>query len=197
LINRLQRGDIYPQEKVSTALANFFTEGNLSALREIALREVASEVDRNVQTYREDHNVSEPWLTQERIMVCISPDQSSERILRRGSRIATRLKADIVGVYVSAGSLNEKQKRTIEEDFACAKRLNIRTESVEGTDIAQALADYAIKHQVSEIIIGHSERHWWEEFLNGSIINRLIRKVPNIDVLVVANRPDDQAKKGK
>jgi two-component system sensor histidine kinase KdpD len=141
LINRLQRGDVYPAEKVSTALSNFFTEGNLSALREIALREVASEVDRSVQSFREDHNVTEPWLTQERVMVCISPDISSERLLRRGSRIAHRMKADLVAVYVSTGPVKDQQQKIVDADFATAKRLNIRVESIEGTDVAQSLAD--------------------------------------------------------
>ena len=100
LINRLQRGDIYASEKVPTALANFFTEGNLSALRELALREVAAEVERSVQVYRQEHGVSEPWQTTERVMVCLPPGTPSDRLLRRGWRIASRLNADIISVYV-------------------------------------------------------------------------------------------------
>ncbi len=103
LIHRLERGDVYPQEKVAQALENFFTEGNLSALREIALREVASEVDRSVQTYRAENDVTEPWQTQERVLVAISPDKPSDRLLRRGWRIARFLRADLVAVYVAIG----------------------------------------------------------------------------------------------
>ncbi len=187
LIHRLERGDVYPKEKVPQALSNFFTEGNLSALREIALREVASEVDRSVQNYRADNDVTEPWQTQERIMVCISPDKPSDRLLRRGWRIARVLRAEIVAVYVAEPKVSSDQQKVLDADFALAKRLNIRLEQVTGRDVAAALADYARQSQVTEIIIGHSGRTAWQETLQGSIINKLIRLVRGIDVLVVAN----------
>jgi two-component system sensor histidine kinase KdpD len=187
LINRLRRGDVYPVEKVPQALQNFFTEGNLSSLREIALREVASEVDRSVQTYRRDRRVSQPWQTQERIMVCISPDRPSLRLLRRGWRIASRLKADIVAVYVPVGKPTLEQQKVLEGDFALAERLEIKVERTQGKNVAQALAEYAFAHQITHIVIGHSGRTRWQEILQGSIVNDLIRLVPGIDVLVVAN----------
>jgi two-component system sensor histidine kinase KdpD len=188
LINRLERGDVYPKEKVPQALANFFSEGNLGALREIALREVAGEVDRSVQIYREEHDVTEPWRTQEKIMICISPDQPSDRLLRRGWRIARRLRAQLVAVYVASEKVTPSQQQILDADLALASSLNIRMEQVAGRDIAQALASYAREHQVTEIIIGHSGRTAWQEFLQGSIINKLIRLVRGIDVLVVANK---------
>ena len=187
LIHRLERGDVYPAEKVPQALSNFFTEGNLSALREIALREVASEVDRSVQTYRAENDVTEPWQTQERVMVCISPDKPSDRLLRRGWRIARVLRADIVAVYVASDKVSSGQQKVLDADFALAARLNIRLEEVTGNDVAQALADYARKTQVTEIVIGHSGRTAWQEAFQGSIINKLIRLARGIDVLVMAN----------
>ena len=187
LIHRLERGDVYPPEKVPQALANFFTEGNLSALREIGLREVASEVDRSVQVYRAEHAISEPWQTQERVMVCISPDKPSDRLLRRGWRVARRLRAELVAVYVATGSLTHEQQQVLDADFALAQRLNIRIEQLPGRDVAQALAAYARQNQVTEIVIGHSGRTAWQEFVQGSIINTLIRLVRGIDVLVIGN----------
>ncbi len=187
LIHRLERGDVYPPEKVPQALANFFTEGNLSALREIALREVAGEVDRSVQEYRAAHDVTQPWQTQERIMVCISPDSLSDRLLRRGWRIARFLRADMVAVYVTANKMTPSQQRILDADFEMAARLGIRIEQVSGRDVAQALAAYARQHQVTEIVIGHSGRTVWQEMLRGSIINRLIRLAHGIDILVVGN----------
>ena len=187
LIHRLERGDVYPQEKVPQALSNFFTEGNLSALREIALREVASEVDRSVQSYRADNDVTIPWQTQERVMVCISPDKPSDRLLRRGWRIARFLHAEIVAVYVADDKVSSAQKKVLDTDFALASRLNIRLEEVTGRDVAAALAEYARKSQVTEIVIGHSGRSAWQETLQGSVVSKLIRQVRGIDVLVVAN----------
>ncbi len=186
LINRLQRGDVYAQAKVPLALSNFFTEGNLSALREISLREVASAVDRSVQSYRQEHDVHQPWQTHERIMVCISPDKPSDRLLRRGWRISQRLRADLIGVYVAVDKLTREQQQVIDGDFALAARLNIKIEQVNGKDIAQTLAEYATKNQVSQIVIGHSKRTSFLERWTGSIINKLISLVPGIDVLVVA-----------
>jgi two-component system sensor histidine kinase KdpD len=187
LINRLQRGDVYPLEKVPQALSNFFTEGNLSALREIALREVASEVDRSVQDYRDEHGVKDLWQTKERVMVCISPDKPSDRLLRRGWRIADRLKGDIVAVYVEAEKLTPEQQLVLDADFALAETLNIRIDRIPGWDIARDLADYAIKNQVTEIVIGHSNRTRWQEAIHGSIVNKLIGFVKDIDVLVMAS----------
>ena len=192
LINRLQRGDVYPPEKVPQALENFFTEGNLSALREIALREVAGEVDRSVQNYRKERQVTQPWQTQERVMVCISPDKPSDRLLRRGWRIASRLRADIVAVYVPQGKVTLEQQKVLESDFALAGRLGVRIERTEGQGIAPALADYARQHQVTQIVIGHSGRTRLQEMVQGSIINDLVRLVRGIDVLIVANSIPDE-----
>ena len=192
LINRLQRGDVYPVEKVPQALQNFFTEGNLSALREIALREVASEVDRSVQSYREEHDVSKPWQTQERVMVCISPDKPSDRLLRRGWRISRRLRADIVAVYVPLGKPTLEQQKVLENDFSLANRLGIRIERTSGTKVAQSLAEYAGKNQVTQIVIGHSNRTRLQEFVQGSLINDLIHLARGIDILLVADTLNEE-----
>lgn len=189
LINRLERGDIYSQEKVPQALANFFREGNLSALREIALREIACEVDRSVQSYRHEQGITEPWQTQERVMICISPDEPSDRLLRRGWRVAQRLRGDVVGVYVSCMAINAHQQKILDGDFALATQLNIPVERIEGADVATALAQYAIEQQVTQIVIGHSRRPKLTQLLKGSTINKLIGMVPGIDVLVIADRP--------
>jgi two-component system sensor histidine kinase KdpD len=186
LINRLQRGDVYPPEKVPQALQNFFTEGNLSALREIALREVASEVDKSVQNYQEERRAHTPWQTKEHVMVCLEPGKSSARLLRRGWRIADRLQGEIVAVYVPEGKMTIEGQTNLEQDFALADRLGIKVERLEGPKIANTLSEYAHSHQITQIVIGHSERTRWEEFIGGSVINDLIRMVRGIDVVVVA-----------
>lgn len=186
LINRLQRGDVYPTEKVPAALANFFTEGNLSALRELALREVAQEVEHAVQSYRHDHGVSDAWGTRERVMICLSPYKASDRLLRRGWRIASRLSAEVTAVYVSPSEIKDEHKKRLDADFALAKQLNIKVEQLSGIDVADTLAEYAHQHEVTEIVIGHSNRTAWQEFWQGSIVNKLLRLARGINVLVVA-----------
>jgi two-component system sensor histidine kinase KdpD len=186
LINRLQRGDIYATEKVPTALTNFFTEGNLSALREIALREVAGAVDKAVQGYREEHGVEQVWKTNEKVMICISPDRTSEKLLRRGWRISQRLKADLIAVYVATDKISRDQQMILDEDFKMAARLNIKIEQLTGKKIAHTLADFALKNQITQIVIGHSARSRISEAFGASVVNNLLALVKDIDVLVVA-----------
>jgi two-component system sensor histidine kinase KdpD len=186
LINRLERGDIYQPEKVEQALANWFREGNLSALREIALREIAHEVDQDVAEYRREHHIEGPLATHDRIMVCLSPTQSSLRLLRRGWRAAQRLKGDIVAVYVESRPPTPDEQETLKNDFALADRLRIPIVTLHG-DIAAELIRYAREKGITQIVLGHSDRSRWREFLQGSIINRLVRALRTVDIVIVAN----------
>ena len=192
LIHRLERGDIYSRDKVQQALGNWFREGNLSALREIALREIAQEVEDDVSAYRKDKHVTDPWNTKDRIMVCISPDCSSMRLIRRGWRISQRLHAEIIAVFVESRPLTETDKEILKNDFALADRLNIPVVTLTG-DVAQQLIQYARENRITQIIIGHSDRTRWQEFVHGSIINRLITSLRTIDILLVAAAEDQQS----
>ena len=185
LIHRLERGDIYTRDKVQQALGNWFREGNLSALREIALREIAQEVEDDVSAYRKEKHVTQPWNTQDRLMVCISPDRSSMRLLRRGWRISQRLHAEIVAVFVESRPLTEVDKEILKNDFALADRLDVPVVTLTG-DVALQLIQYARENRITQIVIGHSDRTRWQEFLQGSIINRLTTSLRTIDILLVA-----------
>ena len=186
LMNRLSRGDVYQTDKAPQALANFFVEGNLAALREIALREVASEVDRNVQSFRNELHVEPDANLHERVMVCLSSAIPSESVLRRGWRIANRLQAEIVAVYVSAAMPTIDQMKILDKDFNLARSLNIAIEQVRSKDIARALSDYARENEITQIVIGHSNRSQTEQITQGSVINKLLELVKGIDVLIVA-----------
>jgi len=191
LIHRLERGDIYSHDKVQQALGNWFREGNLNALREIALREIAQEVEDDVSAYRKEKHVTEPWNTRDRIMVCISPDRSSMRLIRRGWRIAQRLHAVIIAVYVESRPLTEPDKEILKNDFALADRLDIPVVTLTG-DVAQQLIQYARENRITQIVLGHSDRTRWQEFLHGSIINRLTDSLRTIDILLVAADEDSR-----
>lgn len=188
LIHRLERGDIYRPDKIVQAQANWFREGNLSALREIALREIAQGVDVDVTADRRSRRVEGPLTTHDRILVCLSPTQSSLRLLRRGWRIAQRLEADIVAVYVESRPPNAVEQETLRNDLALADRLRVAVVTVHGGDIAAEIARYAREQSVTQIIMGHSDRSRWTEFLKGSIVNRLTRDLRNVDILLVANQ---------
>ena len=184
LVNRLRRGDIYTPDKVEQALGNWFREGNLSALREIALREVAREVDDDVSAYRKQKQIERHWQTNDRIMVCISSTSPALRLMRRGWRIAQRLQAEIVGVYVANKPPTPEQDRILREDFALAERLNIKVVVLEG-DVAGELIRYAGENEITQLVIGHSSRSRWQEFLKGSIVGRLTRELRTVDILIV------------
>jgi two-component system sensor histidine kinase KdpD len=119
-------------------------------------------------------------------MVCLSSAVPSEFVLRRGWRIAHRLQADIVAVYVSAAMPTINQMKVLDKDFKLATSLNIPIQQVRAKDIAQALSDYAVEHHVTQIVIGHSNRSQSEQIFHGSIINKLLDLVTGIDVLIVA-----------
>jgi len=185
LIHRLERGDIYKPDKVQQALENWFREGNLNALREIALREIAHEIDQDLSATQKEKHSEDQVPTHDRLMVCISPDVSSMRLIRRGWRIAQRLHAEIVAVYVEANVLNVEQQNFIRNDFALAERLKIDVVTLQG-DVAGEIIRYARANRVTQIIIGHSDRSRWQEFVKGSIINKLTSELRTIDILLVA-----------
>ncbi|HEV2473341.1 MAG TPA: sensor histidine kinase KdpD, partial [Chthonomonadales bacterium] len=171
LIHRLERGDIYAAEKVQLAVKNWFREGNLSALREIALREIAQDVDEEVTAYRRERNVREAWPTHDKIMVCITPGRPSLRLLRRGWRIAQRLKADIVAVYVESRSLKDQEHTSLKADFGLCQRLNVPVVTLHG-NVADELIRYASDNRITQLVIGHSSHSRWHELIHGSIVNR-------------------------
>jgi two-component system sensor histidine kinase KdpD len=184
LINRLRRGDIYAPEKVESALGNFFREGNLSALREIALREVAREVDDDVSSYRRKKQIDTPWATNDRVMVCLSPTTSSLRLLRRGWRIAQRLQAGIVAVHIASHILNDKEKQVLRSDFSLAERLSIPVVTLHG-NVSEEIIRYARENEITQLVIGHSSRSRWQKLLKGDIIGRLTQELRTVDILIV------------
>jgi two-component system, OmpR family, sensor histidine kinase KdpD len=189
LINRLKRGDIYAADKVDAALRNWFRHGNLNALREIALREIAHEVDQDLTDIRHEHRIAQTWATHERIMVCVSPASPSMRLIRRGWRIAQRLKGDIVAVYVEAHAPDATAQCSLHNDFALADRLGVPIVTLHG-DVATELVRYARENQITQIVVGHSRRSRWEEIRHGSIINRLTQELRTVDLLIVAAEED-------
>ncbi len=184
LVNRLKRGDIYHPDKVESALGNFFREGNLSALREIALREVAREVDDDVSSYRRDKHIETHWNTGDRILVCLSPTTSSLRLLRRGWRIAQRLQGDLRAVYVADHPPNEGERAVLGNDFALAQKLDIPVVTLHG-EVASEVIRYARENEVTQLVIGHSSRSFWQKLWKGDIIGRLGRELRTVDILIV------------
>jgi two-component system sensor histidine kinase KdpD len=192
LRERLARGEIYPAERVERALQHFFRAGNLSALRELALLQVAEEADKDLELERRGGAHPTAWSVQERILVCPSATHSATLLIRRGARLARRARGKCYALFVAPpgglAALSAEERAYLETDFQLARTLDVEPEVREGRDIARAISDYAREKQVTQIFLGRSGRTRWQERLHGSVISDVIRLSSGIDVHVVADR---------
>ena len=204
LRQRLLEGKIYAADKVATALTSFFTEENLTTLRELALREVASSVDRTreVIAARVDATPTGKRTTDrravDRVLVAMSshPEYTAV-LLRKASRIAGRLNRDWYCVYVqteSATRIDAAVQRKLVENIQRAQGMGAEVVKLESEDIAGAIRTFARDKGVTLIIVGQSRRSWWQHITRGSVIERLTRNPEGLDVLVVSlAAPKDEA----
>lgn len=189
LIHRMERGDVYPDVEVSNDAQALFKEGSLSALRELALREIAERVDIDVLEHRKGKRIERPWAARDRVMICVSPTQSSLRLLRRGWRIAQRHRGEVVAIYVESESPGPKEQKILDEDFQLAERLEIPVVKLLG-EVSEQLIGYARDNNITQIVVGHSSRSRMQELMRASIVSSLIRELRTIDILVVAAEKD-------
>lgn len=191
LINRLKRGVIYEESKVPAALAGFFRRGNLVALRELALRRTAEEVDEELAEFMETHDVDKTWGAQDRVLVAATPRAVGAKLVRRGYRLARRLGGRFWLVWVNTPGLvlDARESAALEELKLLALDLGGEFEELSGADPAQELIEFANANQVTFIVLGQSHRSRVDEVLRGSIVNRIMRETRNIDIVVVAD-PD-------
>lgn len=185
LRNRVKRGEIVPTDKIDDALEGIFSEAVLNALREIAMREVAHRVDEDLIAWRRQQRIARPWQTNDRILICISPTRSSLRLIRRGWRIAQKMQGDVKAVYVEEPKLPDTSKKILEDDFKLCERLGIPTITLQG-EPSESIIKYVQENNVTQIILGHSDRTKIQEFLKGSLMLELAKALKTVDILVVA-----------
>ena len=193
LRQRLVEGKIYAADKVPTALNSFFTQENLTTLRELALREVASSVDRSREAIV-SREVSSPAArrTVDRVLVGMSSNpEYTARLLRKASRIAGRLNPDWYCVYVqtpeeSPTRIDATVQRKLVENIQRAQAMGAEVEKIQSEDIPGALLKFAREKKVSLIIVGQSRLGWWRRMTRGPVIERLANNEDGIDVLVVS-----------
>ncbi|MHB8838347.1 MAG: universal stress protein [Gemmatimonadaceae bacterium] len=194
LRQRLREGKIYRADKIETALANFFTDDNLSTLRELALREVASSVDRSREETlrREEAPAARARRTVDRVMACLSSDPATSRfLLRKASRIAGRLNSDWYCVYVqtpdeAADRIDAVLQRQLVENIQLAQSLGAEVVKLQGEEVASALLTFAAERGVTLAIVGQTRRSRWHRFRRGSMVDRLQAGGDQLDVLVVS-----------
>jgi len=189
LRNRLRAGKIYRPEKVEQALTNFFRKGNLSTLRELALRAVADEVGEKAASYRTREGL-EPALIPERVMVCMSSNALAPRVLRTGARIAGRLGSKWYAVYVETpheqpGRINARHAEALQQNIRLAESLGATVVRVKAERPAEGLIAFAQREGVTHVIFGQSARSRWELVWRGSTLDRFLAAVPDAAVQVV------------
>jgi len=192
LRRRMLHGNIYPKEKVPQALTHFFRTDNLIALRELALRFLADETEEELLAHLRRHQAATVWETTERIMVAVTSAPGTDILLRRAARIAARVKGDLDVVHVVVNeSGHHRQQEAIEKLRSLAADVGARWHEVEADHAARAIVGFAREHQITQIVIGSSQRSRWQELMGGgSIVRRVIREAGTvgIDVHVIARR---------
>ncbi|WP_374383777.1 DUF4118 domain-containing protein [Dongia sp.] len=189
LIQRLREGKVYLGDAAERALQNYFSEGNLTALRELALRRTAQRVDDQMVNYMQAHAIAGPWAAGERVLVCVNEHPASFGLVRYAKRAADRLQARWSAVYVETTRyhhLAEKDRDRIDEALRLAERLGGDAVTLPGNHIAADLIAYARGNNITQIIIGKSNRSRWFEILHGSVVRELVRASGNIGIHVVA-----------
>jgi two-component system sensor histidine kinase KdpD len=189
LRTRLRQGKIYGVEKIEQSLNNFFRKGNLSALRELALRQVATDQATKAHDYREREGLGQPCIP-EKVMVCMASRGSAKKLLRTGSRIAGRLASDWYAVYVETpgeelGRIKPQDYAALQENIRFAEELGAKVVRLKARSVADALIDFARREGITHVVFGQSARTRWDILLRGSVINRFLDEVRDATVQVV------------
>jgi two-component system sensor histidine kinase KdpD len=192
LLARLREGKVYVPQQAAHAIENFFRQGNLIALRELALRRAAERVDDQMRAYMQTRAIVGPWSATERLLVCVSTSPLSERLVRAARRLADELNAEWFAIYVETpgqAALSAAQRDQVVRHLQLAESLGAKTLTLPGNDVVDAALTYARQHNVTKIIAGKPLHPRWREWLRPSIVDRLIRQSAAIDVYVISGEP--------
>jgi len=197
LRTRLRQGRIYDAAKVEQALTNFFRKGNLTALRELALRQLASDQAGKANEYRQREGLDRPVIP-EKVMVAMASRGSAKTLLRVGSRIAGRLATDWFAVYVETpkeepGRIKPDDHVALQDNIRFAQQLGARVVKLKGSRVADLLVDFAKHEGITHVIFGQSARSRWDLLVHGSIVDRFLRDVRDATVQVVPLRTGEGA----
>lgn len=187
LRRRLAHGNVYPAERVDAALANFFRVGNLAALRELALLWLADRVDDDLAAYRDRYGIAQPWETRERVVVGVTGQEGADRVVRRAARMATRMRAELVGVTVRRDDgLTSSHNLQLDRVIKLLAELGGRYVEVVSTDVATALIRVARAENATQLVIGASQRSRLQRLWSGSIVRNAVAAAGgDIDVHVI------------
>src|SRR5579872_446490 len=191
LIERLKEGKVYVPKQAERALEHYFSPGNLTALRELALRRTAERVDEQLLTHMQANAIAGPWAAGERILVCVSEDPRAAGLVRYTKRLADRLHAPWTGMRIDTRlslELDDGERDRLADTLWLAEALGGEALTIPavGRRIADDILGFAQANNVTQIIIGKSQRSWWFELRRGSVVHDLVRHAGNISVNVIA-----------
>jgi two-component system sensor histidine kinase KdpD len=192
LHNRMKRGDVYSTEKVERSLKNFFRRGNLIALRELALRQVAEQVDRSLETYMEDEDIRKNWGVRERMAICISGNPAGQYLVARGARMARRMDAELYVVHVDR-EIGPKEPNTsaLAANLRFAESLGAKVIRLKGRSVADSVAEFVRTKHITQVIFGRAPIHDWRKYLYLSAVHRFLRESPPVDVHIVTQEAEE------
>src|SRR5450432_1038474 len=191
LIQRLKEGKVYVSKQAERALEHYFSPGNLTALRELALRRTAERVDEQLLTHMQANAIAGPWAAGERVLVCVSEDPRAAGLVRHTKRLADRLHAPWTAISIETRrslQLTDEQRDRLADTLRLAEALGGEAITIPGVGrrIADDVIHFAQANNVTQIIIGKSTRSWWFETRRGSVVHDLVRRAGNISVNVIA-----------
>ncbi|HEY2445474.1 MAG TPA: sensor histidine kinase KdpD [Rhizomicrobium sp.] len=188
LLQRLKDGKVYLPEAAERAAQHYFVPGNLTALRELALRRTAQRVDEQMVSYMRAHAIQGPWEASERVLVCVNDRPGAGALVRYTRRLADRLHASWTAIHVETPrtrELTEGERDRIADALRVAERLGGQAVSVPAASVADGVIDYAHAHNFTHIVTSTAQRNWWSELLRGSAAHEIIRRAGDISVHVV------------
>jgi len=186
LQQRMARGDIYPVERAQMALGRFFRPGNLIALRELALQQVANVVDRSLEAFLKQEGEPRP-AARERIAVAVNSSPSALYLIARAARMAAAIEGEFFVVHVDVGVVHERpdRLRTLAENIQFAKNLGAIVVELAGRSVAEVLAHFVREHHITQMVFGHSARTGWQRYIYLSAIHKFLRDAPAVNVHIM------------
>jgi two-component system sensor histidine kinase KdpD len=191
LQNRMKRGDVYGKEKVEQSLRNFFRRGNLIALRELALRQVAEQVDRSLASYMDEKDIQENWAVRERLAVCISSNPRAQYLLARAARMARRMDAELYAVHVDLGDdESPEDAKSLGANLKFAESLGAKVVRLKGNSVPDEAAKFVREKHITQVIFGRTATEGLNKLRYMNAISRFLRDAPAVDVHIVTQEPD-------
>ncbi len=196
LIQRLRQGKIYVPEQAGRAITHFFSKGNLTALRELAMRIAAERVDAQMVNYMRAHAIPGPWPAQDRLLVCLNESRVAKRLVRAARRMSERQRVPWIALHVRTPdyeNLSEEAKNRIAEAARLAERLDGEVITIDAeSGIADEIIAFAQRRNVTRILVGRQRTRRWTGWFRETVAQELLRKATQFELTIVSPETEEQ-----